>query len=219
MLGNSWGAAQLAASQEGLSSVSEWVSIHVCIYMVYVLSSVCSRYPFHLKTFRRMGQTLDWNICNFRLVRCVHSWGFLTKVSHTPSTLPADGLVRPAGFLAHRQPLWWNFLFYSRIVLSVGGSVWYLAWNLRCTVKTDAVLANSKTQNAFLSPVLAVFRHDCPLAVKSTSRHGIYYPNKLGKIHYLLIAPFCSIFLGCSLSTLEIQEKFMNYPVFKLTAP
>jgi hypothetical protein len=26
MLGNSWGAAQVAASQEGLSSMSEWVS-------------------------------------------------------------------------------------------------------------------------------------------------------------------------------------------------
>jgi hypothetical protein len=29
MLGNSWAAAQLAASQEGLSSMSEWVSISI----------------------------------------------------------------------------------------------------------------------------------------------------------------------------------------------
>jgi hypothetical protein len=30
-------------------------------------------------------------------------------------------------------------------------------------------LANSKIQNAFLYPVLAMFRHDCPLAVKPAS--------------------------------------------------
>jgi hypothetical protein len=30
MLGSSWAAAQLAASQEGLSSMSEWVSIAGC---------------------------------------------------------------------------------------------------------------------------------------------------------------------------------------------
>jgi len=32
--------------------------------------------------------------------------------------------------------------------LSVGGSVWYMIRNLRCTVTIDSVLANSKTQNA-----------------------------------------------------------------------
>jgi len=37
--------------------------------------------------------------------------------------------------------------------------------NLRCTVTIDSVLANSKTQNAFLFTVNAIFRHDYPLAV------------------------------------------------------
>ena len=48
-----------------------------------------------------------------------------------------------------------EFMYHSRIVLSVGGSVWYVIRNLRCTVTMDTVLANSKTQNAFLFTVNA----------------------------------------------------------------
>jgi hypothetical protein len=54
------------------------------------------------------------------------------------------------------------FLYHSRTVLSVCGYAWYLVRNLRCTVTTDSVLANSKTQKAFLSLVLVMFRHDGP---------------------------------------------------------
>ena len=72
-------------------------------------------------------------------------------------------------FAAHRQPLCWNFMYHSRIVLSVGGCVWYMIRNLRCTVTIDSVLANSKTQNAFLFTVNAIFRHDYPLAVEPAS--------------------------------------------------
>ena len=53
-------------------------------------------------------------------------------------------------------------MYHSRIVLSVGGSVWYMIRNLRCTVTIDSLLANSKTQNAFLFIVNAIFRHDYP---------------------------------------------------------
>ena len=38
-----------------------------------------------------------------------------------------------------------------------------------CTVTIDSVLANSKTQNAFLFTVNAIFRHDYPLAVEPGS--------------------------------------------------
>jgi hypothetical protein len=38
-----------------------------------------------------------------------------------------------------------------------------------CTVIIDSVLANSKTQNSFLFPVHAMFRHDCSLVVKPAS--------------------------------------------------
>ena len=72
-----------------------------------------------------------------------------------PTMLPASG----------RQ----QFMYHSRIVLSVGGSVWYMIRNLRCTVTIDLVLANSKTQNSFLFTVNAIFRHDYPLAVEPGS--------------------------------------------------
>ena len=51
-----------------------------------------------------------------------------------------------------------EFMYHSRIVLSVGGSVWYMIRNLLCTVTIDSVLANYKTQNAFLFTVNAIFR-------------------------------------------------------------
>jgi hypothetical protein len=57
-------------------------------------------------------------------------------------------------------------------------SVWYTVRNLRCTVTIDSILANCKTQNAFLSPVHAMFRHDCPLAVKPASTPQRLLPPK-----------------------------------------
>ena len=103
------------------------------------------------------------------LARVVYFWGLLTNASRTRSTVSADGPGRPLRFAAHRQPLCWNFMYHSRIVLSVGGSVWYMIRNLRCTVTIDSVLANSKKQNAFLFTVNAIFRHDYPLAVEPSS--------------------------------------------------
>ena len=43
-----------------------------------------------------------------------------------------------------------EFMYHSRIVLSVGGSVWYMIRNLRCIVTIDSVLANSKTQRLLI---------------------------------------------------------------------
>ena len=101
--------------------------------------------------------------------RYVHHWSILTEVSRTRSTVSADDPGRPFRFAAHRLPLCWSFVYHSRTDLSVGGSVWYMVRNLRCTATIESVLANSKTQNSFLSPVHAMFRHDCPLAVKPAS--------------------------------------------------
>jgi hypothetical protein len=54
-----------------------------------------------------------------------------------------------------------------------------------------AILANSKTQNGFLFPVHAMFRHDCPLAIKpaSTPRRPVH-KKKLWEILYLFICSF-----------------------------
>ena len=64
--------------------------------------------------------------------------------------------------------------------------------NLHSTVTIDSVLANSKTQNAFLFTVNAIFRHDYPLAVEpaSTPRPVVKKKKKFGEILCLLICSF-----------------------------
>ena len=81
-------------------------------------------------------------------------------------------------------------MYHSLIVLSVGGSVWYMIRKLRCTVTIDSVLTNSKTQNAFLFTVNAIFLHDYPLAVETGSTPRLLVQNKLGEIPYLLTCSF-----------------------------
>ena len=99
---------------------------------------------------------------------CWLLWAPDKRFSHTLNSL-GQRPGQPVRFAVHRQPLCWNFMYHSWIVLSIGGSVWYMVWNLHCTVTVDSVLANSKTQNAFLFPVHTMFRLDCPLAVKPAS--------------------------------------------------
>ena len=71
-----------------------------------------------------------------------------------------------------------EFMCHSRIVLSVGGSVWYMIRNLRCTVTIDSVLSNSKKQNAFLFTVNAIFLHDYPLTVEHGSTPRLLVQKK-----------------------------------------
>jgi hypothetical protein len=66
----------------------------------------------------------------------------------------------------------------------------YMIRNLHCTVTIDSVLANSKTQNAFLFPAHAMFRHDCRLAVKPPSMLRRLVQKTLGEILYLLMCSF-----------------------------
>jgi hypothetical protein len=81
----------------------------------------------------------------------------------------------------------------------------------------DEILANSKTQNAFLFPVHAMFRHDCPLAVKSAST-----PQRLGhKKSWRDSLPVDMLPFGVTIPATvpqipqrsEIPEGLMNYPV------
>ena len=97
--------------------------------------------------------------------------------------------MAPAGLFVS-QRTGWNFMYHSRIVLSVGGSVRYIVRNLRCTVTIDSVMANSKTQNAFLFTVHAIFRHDYPLVVEPASTPRPLIQKKLWEILYLLICSF-----------------------------
>ena len=54
----------------------------------------------------------------------------------------------------------------------------------------DSVLANSKTQNAFLFTVNAIFRHDYPVAVEPGSTPRPLVQKKIGEILYQLICSF-----------------------------
>ena len=101
------------------------------------------------------------------------------------------------------------------IVLSVSGSVWYMIRNLRCTVTIDSVLANSKTQNAFLFTVNGIFRHDYSLAVepgstprplvqKKTWRDSLPIDMLLSAVSVLVVAQ----------SSSEIPEGLTNNPVY-----
>ena len=92
--------------------------------------------------------------------------------------------------------------------------MWYMIRSLRCTVTTDSVLANSKTHNAFLFTVNAIFRHDYPLAVepgstakgpstKKTWRDSLPIDMLLSAVSVLVVAQ----------SSSEIPEGLMNNPV------
>ena len=106
-----------------------------------------------------------------------------------------------------------EFMYHSRIVLSVGGSVWYMIRNLRCTVTIDSVLANSKTQNAFLFTVNAIFLHDYPLAVEcgSTPRPLVQKKRRDSLPIDMLLSPVSVLVVAQSSS--EIPEGLMNNPV------
>ena len=92
--------------------------------------------------------------------------------------------------------------------------MWYMIRKLRCTVTIDSVLANSKTQNAFLFTVNAIFLHDYPLAVepgitprplvqKKTWRYSLPIDMLLSAVSVLVVAQ----------SSSEIPEGLMNNPV------
>ena len=106
-------------------------------------------------------------------------------------------------------------MYHSRIVLSVGGSVWYMIRNLRCTVTIDSVLSNSKTQNAFLFTVKAIFLHDYTLAVEpgSTPRSLVEKKNWRDSLPIDMLLSAVSV-LVVAQSSSEIPEGLMNNPVF-----
>jgi hypothetical protein len=93
--------------------------------------------------------------------------------------------------------------------------VWYTVRNLRSTVATDSVLANSKAQNAFLFPVHSMFLHDCPLAVKpaSTPRRLVHKKETLrDSVRIDTLRSAISVLVVAQPSS-EIPEGLMNYLV------
>ena len=151
------------------------------------------------------GETLQVSVLPYKGSICPPLVNPDKSFSHT-----LYGPGRPVRFTAHRQPLCCNFMYHSQIVLSVRGSVWYMARNHRCTVTIDSILVNCKTQNAFLSPVHAIFRHDCPLAVKPASTPQRLLPEQTWTdslpIHmlFLLCLGCCAVEYGSSGGTKEL---------------
>ena len=86
--------------------------------------------------------------------------------------------------------------------------------NLRCTVTIDFVLANSKTQNAFLFTVNAIFRHDYPLAVEPGSTPSPLVQKKSWRYSLSIDMLLSAVsFLVVAQSSSEIPEGLMNNPV------
>ena len=87
--------------------------------------------------------------------------------------------------------------------------------NLRCTVTIDSVLANSKTQNAFLFTVNAIFLHDHPLAVEpgSTQRPLVQKKTWGDSLPIDMLLSAVSVLVGAHSSS-EIPEGLMNNPVY-----
>ena len=86
--------------------------------------------------------------------------------------------------------------------------------NFRCTVTIGSVLANSKTQNAFLFTVHAIFRHDYPLAVEpaSTPRPLVQKKTLRDSVPIDMFLSALS-FLVAAQSSSEVPEGLMNNPV------
>ena len=107
-----------------------------------------------------------------------------------------------------------EFMYHSRIVLSVVGSVWYMIRNLRCTITIDSVLANSKTQNAFLFSVNAIFLHDYPLAVESGSTpRPLVQKTWRDSLPIDMLLSAVSVFVVAQSSS-EIPKGLMNNPAY-----
>ena len=105
-------------------------------------------------------------------------------------------------------------MYHSRIVLSAGGSVRYMVRSLRFTVTIDSVLANSKTQNAFLFTVHAIFRHDYPLAVEPASTPELLVQKKTLRDSLLIDMPLSAVsVLVVAQSSSEVPDGLMNNPV------
>ena len=83
-------------------------------------------------------------------------------------------------------------------------------------VTIDSVLANSKTQNAFLFPVNAIFRHVYPLAVEpgSTPRPLVQKKTWRNPLPIDMLVSAVSV-LVVAQSSSEIPEGLMNNPVHK----
>jgi hypothetical protein len=91
----------------------------------------------------------------------------------------------------------------------------YTVRNVRYTATIDSVLVNSKIRNDLFFPAHAMFRHECPVAVKSSSTPRRLVHNKTWR-DYLLIDMLLSAVsvLVVAQPSSEVLKGLMNYPVY-----
>jgi hypothetical protein len=79
-------------------------------------------------------------------------------------------------------------------------------------------MANSKTQNAFLFPVHAMFCHNCPLVVKPASMpwHLVHKKTWRDSLPIDMLLSAVSVLVVAQPSS-KIPEGLMNYPVYGQT--
>jgi hypothetical protein len=99
----------------------------------------------------------------------------------------------------------------------------YTVPNLRFTVTVDSVSAHSKKQDAFLFPVYAMFRHNCPLTLKPAStprrlvhkkktwRDSLPIDMLLSAVSVLVVAQRVWNFQGYLRITLHIETALSKY--------
>jgi hypothetical protein len=159
------------------------------------LLRMCNQYHFTQRHLCRMCQSLDWGICSS--ARCVDFWVLLTKVSRTRSTVSANGLGRPVHFTAHWQPLCWNFLYHSWIILSIGGSVWYLAWNSVAPSQLTQFWQIPRHRKLSYPLSLPCFVTTAPSSETCKYTMVPVTQTNLEEFCTYWYAPFCCVSLGC----------------------
>ena len=177
------------------------------------------------KTFRLLiflNQPYMFRATNSPILRntfdCIHSSWY-----NAPTMLPTGATVKmerrwartACSFRSAQAATLLEFMYHSRIVLSVGCSVWYMFRNLRCPITIHSDLANSKTQNAFLFTVNAIFIHDYPLTVEtgSTPRPLVQKKTWSNSLPIDMLLSAVSVLVGAQSSS-EIPGGPMNKHVY-----
>ena len=110
-----------------------------------------------------------------------------------------------------------EFIYHSRIVLSVGGSVWYMILNLRCTVTIDSSFGKFQDTERFLihcerhfssrlPPSGGTWKYAKAPSTKNAWRDSLPIDMLLSAVSVLVVAQ----------SSSEIPEGLMNNPVYRL---
>jgi hypothetical protein len=130
--------------------------------------SSCNRYGLQASRLRRIRQS---HVRHFQFSACETCWFLRTPGKgfsygfHSLRRWPWPA----CSFCGTEQPVTSTFLFHSLIVLSVGGYVWYLVRQPRCTVIIDSVLASCKIKK-FCSPENVLFSHYYLLVEKRVTK-------------------------------------------------